>query len=69
MGLDHLNAFDDADAVERARERAESMALDDFDVSNVYLFENDTHWPFSSACGVTHRCITAAIVTMARIGR
>ena len=40
------SAFDDVAAVERARERAESMPLDDVDVSNVYLFENDTHWPY-----------------------
>ncbi len=40
------SGFDDEAAVQRARERAETMSIDDFDVSNVHLFENDTHWPY-----------------------
>src|SRR4030095_7417692 len=46
MGDYRACGFDDAAAVQGAQERAESMALDDFDVSNVHLFENDTHWPY-----------------------
>ena len=46
MGDYRASGFDDEAAVQRARERAETMSLDDFDVSNVHLFENDTHWPY-----------------------
>ena len=38
MGDYRASGFDDEAAVQRAHERAESMALDDFDVSNVHLF-------------------------------
>ena len=33
-------------ALERAREHAGRMPLADIDVSNVLLFESDTHWPY-----------------------
>jgi cytochrome P450 len=36
----------DRNALQRAREHAESMPLQDIDVSNVYLYERDTHWPY-----------------------
>jgi len=46
MGDYRASGFDDEAALQRAHERAESMALDDLDVSNVHLFESDTHWPY-----------------------
>jgi cytochrome P450 len=42
-----MRPFDpDPSALARARERAESMPLEDIDVSDVYLFEQDLHWPY-----------------------
>ncbi len=36
----------DRAALDAARQRAETLPLEDIDVSNVHLFESDTHWPF-----------------------